>query len=487
MPASAGPQGSPGWLEVSSGVVRGDTAIAVSPTTAESLAAAVRAGVAEVRWRNGLSIAWLRIGLRVITLALWIGAATRGGLGALVEASYWTAAAVNAGHLVLAVAALLLLERRWRVPQVLLATAAVDVLVVAFAGWRTPPGEADSIAYLMGVMELILLFAALVLPRGQARWLAAAATLYQGFLGIRGGLDGTLTLAMVITLGVFSIAVTWAGTRMVELAARRALDDYTGGLLRAHRDELARANLEISAQRDQVLAAQAEAETLAKLIVHDLKNPLAALLQFVSLAESRLGDAPSLAQDPMLREAREDLRLAGEEGRRLAGMVGDLLLVSRLEHGALQPRLQPTPVAALLTQVARAAALRAADREVAVAVSADPDLMASLDLDLARRLVENLVGNALRFVDRSGKVELAAWADGGTLTLAVRNTGPVVPAAVRAYLFQKHAPGELRQVHNAGLGLYLCRLVAEAHGGQVALAETPGWPVAFEARLPLAP
>jgi signal transduction histidine kinase len=93
-------------------------------------------------------------------------------------------------------------------------------------------------------------------------------------------------------------------------------------------------------------------------------------------------------------------------------------------------------VAALLTQVARAAALRAADREVAVAVSADPDLMASLDLDLARRLVENLVGNALRFVDRSGKVELAAWADGGTLTLAVRNTGPVVPAAVRAYLFQ---------------------------------------------------
>jgi signal transduction histidine kinase len=443
--------------------------------------------VAEVRWRNGLSIAWLRIGLRVTTLVLWLHAALSGGSAVVSELNYWVATAVNAGHLVVGVAALLLLERRWRVPQVLLATALVDVSVVAFAGWRTPPGDGMSIGFLMGAMMLMLLFAALVLPRRQAAWLAAVATVYHVLLGVRLELDPGFVRAMAVTLGAFAIAVTWAGTRMVELAARRALDDYAGGLVRAHRDELARANQEISAQRDQVLAAQAEAETLAKLIVHDLKNPLAALLQFVSLAESRLADAPTLAQDPGLREAREDLRLAGEEGQRLAGMVGDLLLVSRLEHGALGPRLQPTPVAALLGQVARAAALRAADRQVTVEVTADADLMAPLDLDLARRLLENLVGNALRFVDRGGRVELAAWADGGALTLAVRNTGPAVPEAVRASLFQKHAPGELRQLHNTGLGLYLCRLVAEAHGGHVALAETPGWPVAFEARLPLPP
>jgi len=443
--------------------------------------------VAEVRWRNGISIAWLRLGLRVFTLVTWIASAIGGGSFSVGQVEYWLAAAINAGHLVVGVAALMLLERRWRVPQVLLAAALVDLLVVALAGWRSGPGEGDSVAYLMGVMELMLLFAALVLPRGQAGWLAVAATAWQGVLGVRCALEPPFVMAMVITMGAFALAVTWAGSRMVELAARRALDDYTGGLLRAHRDELARANLEISAQRDQVLVAQAEAETLAKLIVHDLKNPLAALLQFVSLAESRLAEAPAQAQDPLLQEAREDLRLAGEEGQRLAGMVGDLLLVSRLEHGALEPRLQPTPVAALLSQVARAAALRAADRRVTVEVKADPDLMAPLDLDLARRLVENLVGNALRFVDRGGRVELAAWVDGSALALAVRNTGPVVPEAVRAHLFQKHAPGELRQVHNAGLGLYLCRLVAEAHGGQMALAETPGWPVAFEARLPLPP
>jgi signal transduction histidine kinase len=443
----------------------------------------VEDGVAEARWRNGVSVAWLRIGLRVATLALWLQSALGGGSPTVAELQYWVAVAVNAGHLALGVAALLLLRRRWRVPQVLLAMALADVAVVAFAAWRTGPGDDLSIGFLMGAMELMLLFAALALPRRQAAWLAAAATTCLVALAARHGLDPAFVRALAITLGAFSLAVTWAGSRLVSLAARRAVDAYTGAMVRAHRDELARANLEIAAQRDQVLAAQAQAETLARLIVHDLKNPLAALLQFVSLAESRLGEAA--AGDRRVEEAREDLRLAGEEGQRLSGMVGDLLLVARLEHQAMRPRLQPTPVAALLLQVARAAELRAADRRVAVTVTADQDLMAGIDLDLTRRLVENLAANALRFVDRQGRVELAAWEEGGTLTLAVRNTGPVVPEAVRPHLFQKHAPGELRQLHNTGLGLYLCRLVAEAHGGTMALVETPGWAVAFEARLPL--
>jgi signal transduction histidine kinase len=442
--------------------------------------------VEEVRYRNGISVAWLRIGLRVTTLALWIHGALIGGTALVSQQGYWIAATINAGHLVLGVAALLLLERRWRVPQVLLGMALVDVLVVASAGWRTPSGDGASIGFLMGAMELMLLFAALVLPRTQAGWLAAFATVYQVLMAARCDLDGGFIRAIAVTLGAFSIAVAWVGTRMVELAARRALDDYTGGLVRAHRDELARANLEISAQRDQVLAAQAESETLAQLIVHDLKNPLAALLQFVSLAESRLVGAAA-DRPAALADAGEDLRLATEEGQRLAGMVGDLLLVSRLEHGALQPRRQRTPVAALLEAVARAAALRAADRQVTIAVVADPDLMAPLDLDLVRRLLDNLTGNALRFVDRGGRVELSASLEGGELRLAVRNSGPTVPAQVQPHLFKKNAPGELRQVHNTGLGLYLCRLVAEAHGGRMLHAERPEWPVVFEARLPLPP
>ena len=70
--------------------------------------------MAEVRWRNGLAVARLRIGLRVLTLITWVVSAVRGGSAAVGAPEYWLAAAVNAGHLAAAVAALLLLRRRWR-------------------------------------------------------------------------------------------------------------------------------------------------------------------------------------------------------------------------------------------------------------------------------------------------------------------------------------------------------------------------------------
>jgi len=445
---------------------------------------AVRAGMEEVRYQNGLTLAFIRIGLRVLTLTIWLVAIWRTPTVEL--RSSWTAIAMNVAHLVVGGWVLVELRARRRVHVVLGVAAAVDVFVVAFAGFNLVPGDAASVAYLMAVMQLMLLFAALTLPRLQAALLGAAATAWQLALGLRVGLRADFLAASVLVAGAFAVAVTWAGTRMMELAARHALDTSTGELVRAHRNELARANLAIAAQRDQVLAAQAEAETLAKLVVHDLKNPLAALLQFLALALTRIEEAAARGRaGPELVEAKEDLQLATLEAQRLSEMVGDLLLISRLETAALEPKRQPIPVLALLEQVAHGASLRAQDRAVTVQLSAEQDMVAALDLDMVRRLLENLLSNALRFVDRGGRVELGARLEEGALVLAVRNTGPTVPEEVRSHLFQKHAHGAERQFHNVGLGLYLCRLVAEAHGGSVALVDTPGWPVAFEARIPV--
>jgi len=89
----------------------------------------------------------------------------------------------------------------------------------------------------------------------------------------------------------------------------------------------------------------------------------------------------------------------------------------------------------------------------------------------------------VRFVGPGDRVELAA--EGGErLRLAVRNSGPPVPPEVRARLFERHATHGRRAWHNAGLGLYLCRLAAEAHGGSIALADRPGWNVSFEVEIP---
>ena len=81
---------------------------------------------------------------------------------------------------------------------------------------------------------------------------------------------------------------------------------------------------------------------------------------------------------------------------------------------------------------------------------------------------------------------MTAAQEGAELLLAVRNTGEPVPAEARARLFQKGVVRRgSRQRNNLGLGLYLCRLVAVAHDGSVALREETGWATSFVARLPV--
>ncbi len=457
--------------------------LAAGPDIDRDLDEAVLAGIDEVRYRNGVTLAWIRIGFRTLTLALWLFWLPR--VSPHERAMYIPIVWVNAFHVAIGGWVLMSLRRRMRVHLALAIAAATDVLVVVFAGWTSEPGDATSAGFLMGVMQLMLLFSGLTLPRFQAAALGALATAWQLVLGLRLGLRTDFVIASMLVTGACALAVTWASTRMMELAARRALGDYTGELVRAHRDALARANLEIAAQRDQVLAAQAEAESLAKLVVHDLRNPLAALQQFISMARERLGESGGIQKPDDLTATREELDFAMEEAKRLSAMIGDLLLISRLENTALEPRRQPIPVRALLETVSNNFKLLALDRRVEFAVSSPSDLMAALDIDLARRLLENLTSNALRFVDAGGKIELAAELVSDGLVLAVRNTGPQVPAQLRSQLFRKHSGGTARTAHNLGLGLYLCRLVAEAHGGSMALAERQGWGASFEARLPL--
>jgi len=444
---------------------------------------AVVAGIADVRYRNGLIFAWLRVGLRTLTLAIWLMSLHLGSRGE--QVLHYLIVLVNVVHLAIGCGVLMALRRRRGVRAALLLAAAVDIVVVAFAGWISEPGDVASAAFLMGVMQLMLLFSGLTLPRAEAAALGAIGTGWQLYLGLRLGLRADWVAATVLVTGATAVAITWASTRIMGLAARRALGDYTAQLIRAHRDALASANREIASQRDRVLAAQAEAETLSKLVVHDLRNPLAALQQFVALARERLGDNGRAPSADQLSAMREDLDLAAEEGGRLAERIGDLLLISRLESTVLQPSRKPIPARSLLEGVGRGIRRQADDRQATVTIAAPAGLTASLDPELARRLLENLAANALRFVDRGGRIELAAESSAGMLVLAVRNTGPAVPPEVQSQLFQKYSGGAERSAYNLGLGLYLCRLVAEAHGGTMAVGAAPGFGASFEARLPL--
>lgn len=312
-------------------------------------------------------------------------------------------------------------------------------------------------------------------------WLALAASAAVCAWAAAGAFPATLAFTAVLAVASFAAVALWAGTRAFRLSVEQALRSCAARVFRTHRDALDATNRQLESANRELVDAQAHAETLTQLVVHDLKNPLAVVLTNVGLALETVERIPELAV------VSEDLRIARGQALRLSGMIGDLLLVSRLERGELKGHPAPVRIGEVVEAVARATRSQAAGRCVQLEVEAPQDLTAWADPALLRRLLENLLSNALRFTPAGGRIQLAAEREEGGFRLCVRNSGPSVPLAVRARLFEKYSTHGKGEAHNCGLGLYLCRLVAEAHGGRIALVEREGWNVSFEARLPRAP
>jgi signal transduction histidine kinase len=209
-----------------------------------------------------------------------------------------------------------------------------------------------------------------------------------------------------------------------------------------------------------------------------MKGPLSSVLGFVELVAMQLGAKPE-AQGQV-----KHLKTALSQGRRLLEMIESLLAIARLERGAVTARREEIDVLPLLQSVVNAQTARAQQQGTLIGAQAEPDLRAAFDKDLIQRVLENLVGNALAHTKEGDRVELAAALDAGELVLAVRNSGPHIPDEVRGNLFERFVTSAKPGRGNVGLGLYFCRLVAEAHQGTIRVEDAAGWSVSFVVRVP---
>lgn len=449
--------------------------------TQTSLRVAQRAPSADdavrgARLKNAMTVAWGRAVLVTGTLV------PHAASGAISAENGRVRLLVHVLFAAGAVAAVALLNARWRPARVTAAAAVLDLVCLAAGGSiLTAPGAVQdgavaAAAFMVAVTELLVLSAAMTLPLTGALAVGAAGVGSQLLATSRAGVHAHDLLAVGVTIAVFAGVAAWAGARMARLASTTVADQHAAWIAQRRVEEALAAQAEAAAQRDALLDARTVSEELSAAIVHDLKNPLATLLQYAALAEAQLQEAGAAPQ------ILADLRLVGDEGRRLAKLIGDLLLVNRLERGGLTLRREQTPVALLLERVAESYRPRARERGVTIQVTGTAGLTSSLDPDLTLRLLENLVSNALRYVGEGDRIELAVERTGDGIRLAVRNSGVPVPPEARGKLFEKYVSKGRREWHNAGLGLYLCRLVAEAHGGACQLVNRPGWGVSFEAR-----
>src|SRR6202043_949403 len=200
-------------------------------------------------------------------------------------------------------------------------------------------------------------------------------------------------------------------------------------------------------------------DDLTHMIVHDLRSPLTAVTGYMEvLAETAKLNSTETKFVAEAQRGADDLR----------DMISTLLDVGRLEAGEMPLRLQTHDV----TQIARKAATRFSpvlkNRTLRCDVPPNPVLMIC-DADVIRRVLENLISNAVKFTTSDGTIRVKVQRNAADVTISVSDDGHGIAADQHGKIFEKFGQTERGQQHrhSTGLGLTFCRLAVEAHEGQI--------------------
>lgn len=333
-------------------------------------------------------------------------------------------------------------------------TAVAGVGALTLGCWLLTPVTgygAIALIYLLGV-----LLAGMVLNRGPVLVAAALSALSWNFLFIPPLF--TLHIAKVedalMFLTYFIVAIS-VGSLTARLRAREHLA----------------AQIQVAEESERLR------KTLLDCVSHELKTPIAA----ISAASEALVGA-GLERNHAEREGQlaTEIRHAS---RRLTGVVDNLLNMTRLESGVIEPNREWCDVRDLLqSAVARE---RDASNARTLSLHAPDNLpLVLLDHGLIEQAVAKLVANAETYTPADAAVEVAARCEEGALIIAVSDHGPGLPHGQEEKMFEKFYRGDQTKTGGLGLGLSIARGFVEAHGGRLTATNLPDGGARFTITLP---
>ena len=209
---------------------------------------------------------------------------------------------------------------------------------------------------------------------------------------------------------------------------------------------------------------------------HELRTPLTALRLQLQLAERARDDAEREKAHGMLRDGIA----------RAVHLVEQLLTLARQDPEAPMATPADIDIAELARTIAEAEESVIAEKGLALATRIEVPVVVRGDRAALRALMENLVDNAIRYTP-TGSVTVRAYRQGGDAIFEVEDSGPGIPAAERARVFDRFYRGEAAAEGGTGLGLAIVRRIAERHGGTVELHDPPaGQGVLVRVKLPAA-
>jgi K+-sensing histidine kinase KdpD len=313
------------------------------------------------------------------------------------------------------------------------------------------------------------------------------------FAGVFAGRTAALATAVVAVL-IFHVVTRFGSAKVEEdviafvtfLGSALAVGAAVGGgadrlsLARRREEEqrrLQELNTQIAEHASRMAVLQQVDEqrvALLRSVSHDLRTPLATIRAVATdLRDSNL-------HDEQIRQ--ELLKSVSDEAERLDRLVGNLLSMSRIEAGSMRIEDQVVDFTELLHMTALR--LGPVFPQAAIEVEVDPDLpLINGDPVLLDEVVTNLLENAARYAPSGTKVTMVLTAtEERTVTLIVRDHGPGVEPGEVDNIFQPFWRGA--DSNSSGLGLAIVRAIVEAHGGTIAVGETPGGGATFEVQLP---
>jgi signal transduction histidine kinase len=292
-----------------------------------------------------------------------------------------------------------------------------------------------------------------------------------GRLGARSLMSAPIT-AGDRRLGVLSVYATRLPIFADEdMALTRLLADQAAVVLetRALIDEAAqtRAREEAARMKEDFLSAAA----------HDLKTPLTTLVAQAQLLERKARNDPAAPADiaGLQRVVRETVRLRT--------LVMELLDAARAEQGKLVGEREKVDLVVFAREVAE----RHDSSRHPVSVEADGALEGLYDPGRIAQLMENLIENAVKYSPDGGAVHVKLWREDGWNCLSVSDKGIGIPAPELPLVFSRFYRGtnvDDKRFSGMGLGLFICKAIAEQHGGSISAASTPGKGSTFVVRLP---
>ena len=274
--------------------------------------------------------------------------------------------------------------------------------------------------------------------------------------------------------------ITWGHYWFMMLFAT-ILSFFVQFVFARHRIKLALVQHQLEERTEELEELQELRATLVAMEVHDFRNPLAVIVANLDLTKIEL------EQSGASKAVTNPVNAALSAAQDLSSMVSNLLTVSKIEHPSFLPTVGTNDILEIVQECESTSDVLRLSRSVEIK-TAVASCQIRCDRELIRRVLLNLIGNAIKHSSDKSVVRITSHEEDNALEVAVIDEGPGIPKALQKMIFEKFAQVELRRRANEfsyGLGLAFCKLVVAQHGGDIGVDSDGRKGSRFWFRLPL--